>query len=275
MNSSAGEYTDAVSRDGVRLHVRSRGSREKPAILFIHGFSQSHLSWTKQFEGDLAEQFHLIAFDLRGHGWSDKPDDVAAYREPQRWGDDVAAVLASVGVRRAVFVGWSYGGRVILDYLQTHGAAAVAGIDFVAGVIDGDGSYYGKDIGTLRETWVDDPAASIEGTRRFLRACFAIQPDGAGFERMLAYTAMVPPWIRAKLGRKVQGHDTLAALTVPVLFTQGSDDGIIAPAMSRYGAATVAGSTLSLYDGVGHSPFFEAAERFDRELADFVRTCAT
>jgi non-heme chloroperoxidase len=274
MNAPETEYAEVVSTDGVRLCVRSRGSAEKPAILFLHGFNQSHLSWTRQFESDLADRFHLIAFDLRGHGWSDKPDDVAAYREPQRWGDDVASVLESFGVRRAVLVGWSYGGRVIIDYLATQGSGAVAGINFVAAVVGDGDDYYGDDIGSIRDTLRKDPAASIDGTRRFLRACFAAPPGAADFERMLAYNSMTPPAIRSKLmGRKVGAHELLSGITVPVLFTQGTLDRIISPQMSRYGAATVPGATLSLYEGIGHSPFFEAPERFDRELADFVRTC--
>ena len=275
MSANENEYAEVVSSDGVRLCVRSRGSAGNPAILFLHGYNQSHLSWTKQFEGDLAGRFHLIAFDLRGHGWSDKPDDAAAYREPQRWGDDVAAVLRSSGERRAVLVGWSYGGRVILDYLATHGSGAVAGINFVAAVVGDDEDYYGGDIGTIRGTLAKDPAANIDGTRRFLRACFATPPGAADFERMLAYNSMTPPAIRAKLaGRKVNAHELLAGITVPALFTQGTLDGIISPQMSRYGASTVPGAALSLYEGIGHSPFYEASERFDRELADFVRTCA-
>ena len=91
---------------------------------------------------------------------------------------------------------------------------------------------------------------------------------------MLAYNAMVPPAIRAKLlGRDVDEKALLASLALPVLFTQGTLDAIVAPAMSAYGLQTVPGARLSLYEGIGHSPFFEDAERFDRELADFVRTC--
>ena len=276
MNAGESEYSEVVSSDGVRLCVRSRGSAENPAILFLHGYNQSHLSWTKQFEGDLAGRFHLIAFDLRGHGWSDKPDDVAAYREPQRWGDDVAAVLQSFGLQRAVLVGWSYGGRVILDYLATHGSAAVAGINFVAAVVGDVAEYYGEDIGTIRGTFAKDPAANIDGTRRFLRACFATPPSADDFERMLAYNSMPPPAIRSKLaGRKVDAGELLAGITVPVLFTQGTLDGIISPEMSRYGASAVPGAALSLYEGVGHSPFFESPERFDRELAEFVRAAGS
>ena len=268
------EYLDVASSDGTRLCVWSRGARERPAIVFIHGFSQSHLSWRKQFDGPLADEFHLIAFDLRGHGWSDKPLDTAAYRDPQLWADDVSAVLSATEARRSVLVGWSYGGRVILDYVAARGTGTIAGINFVAGVVGDDGDYYGDRIGTIRGTMERDPQASIDGTRRFLRACFEPQPDAEDFERILAYNAMVPPAIRAKLaGRKVAAHDVLAGLHVPVLFTQGTRDGIIAPAMSQYGAQTVPDAMLSLYEGIGHSPFFEDAERFDRELADFVRTC--
>ncbi len=243
-------------------------------ILFLHGFSQSHLAWRRQFEGALAQRFRLIAFDLRGHGWSEKPAGAESYREPHRWADDVAAVLDAAGAERAVFVGWSYGGRVILDYAAAHGTQAIAGINFVAAVIGDAAEYYGERIGTIRGTLSADPATSIDGTRRFLRACFAHEPAPDDFERMLAYNAMVPPAIRAKLlGRDVDGKALLASLALPMLFTQGTLDAIVAPAMSAYGLQTVPGARLSLYEGIGHSPFFEDAERFDRELADFVRTC--
>ncbi len=267
-------YLDVESPDGVCLHVRAQGEKTSPAIIFIHGFSQSHLSWARQFDGPLADEFYLAALDLRGHGWSDKPDDAAAYRESRRWGDDVAAVLRALDVPRAVLVGWSYGGRVILDYLAAHGSEAIAGINFVAPGIADEDSYYGADIGLIRKTISSDPAESIEGTRAFLRACFAREPDREDFERMLAYNAMTPPAIRAMLlGRDLDAYDLLTQIDVPVLFTHGTEDGIFTPAMSRYGAATVPGAKLSLYEGIGHSTFFEDAPRFNRELRDFVRAC--
>lgn len=274
VNEAQSEYLEAVSGDGVRLCVRVTGPPDGFPILFLHGFTQSHLAWRRQFEGPLARRFRLIAFDLRGHGWSDKPQDASAYGEPHRWAGDVAAVLAAAAAERAVFVGWSYGGRVILDYAATLGTAAIAGINFVAAVVGDAGEYYGERIGTIRGTLASDPAANIDGTRRFLRACFERQPAEDDFERMLAYNAMVPPAIRAKLlKRKVDGHAVLASLASPALFTQGTRDAIIGRAMCEYGVKTVPGATLSLYEGIGHSPFWEDAERFDRELTDFVRIC--
>jgi pimeloyl-ACP methyl ester carboxylesterase len=48
-------------------------------------------------------------------------------------------------------------------------------------------------------------------------------------------------------------------------------DRIIAPAAGRYTASAVPGARLSLYEGIGHSPFFEDAPSFNAELAEFVR----
>jgi pimeloyl-ACP methyl ester carboxylesterase len=48
-------------------------------------------------------------------------------------------------------------------------------------------------------------------------------------------------------------------------------DRIVHPAIAAYTAARVPGARLSLYDGVGHSPFFEDPTRFNRELAAFVK----
>jgi non-heme chloroperoxidase len=56
-----------------------------------------------------------------------------------------------------------------------------------------------------------------------------------------------------------------------VLVTHGTMDRIILAAAGSYTAAHVRGARLSLYDGVGHSPFFEDPTRFNRELAEFVR----
>jgi pimeloyl-ACP methyl ester carboxylesterase len=91
-------------------------------------------------------------------------------------------------------------------------------------------------------------------------------------EITLAYTMAVPAKVRALIMARTRDEgDILARLRVPVLVTHGTMDRIILPAAGRYTAAQVPGARLSLYDGVGHSPFFEDPTRFNRELAAFVR----
>jgi non-heme chloroperoxidase len=78
---------------GVPLSVAETGHPDALGVLFIHGLGQSHLSFSAQLESPLAERFHLVAFDLRGHGNSGKPWEASAYSESRAWADDVAAML--------------------------------------------------------------------------------------------------------------------------------------------------------------------------------------
>jgi non-heme chloroperoxidase len=54
--------------DGLAISAQDWGNPAGPEILFIHGFSQSHLSWIRQVDSDLAKEFHIVTYDLRGHG---------------------------------------------------------------------------------------------------------------------------------------------------------------------------------------------------------------
>src|ERR1700710_2238087 len=47
--------------DGLTISAQEWGNPNGPEILFIHGFSQSHLSWMRQADSELAKEFPLIA----------------------------------------------------------------------------------------------------------------------------------------------------------------------------------------------------------------------
>src|SRR5207342_6306 len=78
---------------GLRLHVREWGKVDGPPILFVHGWSQNHLCWVKQYESSLADEFRLVAFDLRGHGMSEAPLEPEHYTDGKLWADDLAAII--------------------------------------------------------------------------------------------------------------------------------------------------------------------------------------
>jgi pimeloyl-ACP methyl ester carboxylesterase len=74
---------------------------------------------------------------------------------------------------------------------------------------------------------------------------------------MLAFNMMVPPKVRANMaGRTLNIDDILMALKLPVLVTQGATDRLALPAAAKYTAAKISGAKLSLYDGIGHAPFW-------------------
>ena len=91
----------------VQLHVIETGNRRGRPILFIHGFSQCSLAWSRQLNSELAADFRLVAMDSRGHGRSDKPRD--GYTDSRLWAEDVNAVIQTLRADHPILCGWSYG----------------------------------------------------------------------------------------------------------------------------------------------------------------------
>ncbi len=63
--------------NGISLHVEDSGSG--PAVLLLHGWPDSTYPWRHQVPYLLSHGFRVIAFDLRGFGGSDKPQEVSAF----------------------------------------------------------------------------------------------------------------------------------------------------------------------------------------------------
>lgn len=260
---------------GVRLHVREWGDPDGPAILFVHGLSQCDVCWTKQVSGSLAAAHRIVTFDIRGHGLSEQPADQEAYADGQLWADDIAAVIRQTALDQPVVVAWSYGGFIVTDYLRAYGDADLGGINLVGGAtILRPPTFDHLGPGLLenaQEMCALDLGTNIAAVRRFLRACTAQPLERDEWVIALCWNMVVPPGVRgALIAREIDGDDALSSLSVPVLVSHGRDDAIVLPSMAEHVLGSCAPAVASWYDGVGHMPFWEAAERFDDELGDFV-----
>ena len=259
---------------GLDLNVVETGNADGRPILFIHGYSQNLLSWKKQLESDLGEEFRLVAMDIRGHGNSEKPTD--AYDDPALWADDVQGVIDALALEGPVLVGWSYGGVIISDYVSIHGTDDIAGANYVGAV-----SKLGTDdaLAVIGEDYLElipgfestDAEESVETLDTFVRRCVYGEPSPEDLYFVLGFNVVVPPYVREGLhSREVVHDDDLAAVDVPVLLTHGAEDTIVLQAAAEEHHDLLPDSERSTYAGVGHSPFWEAPERFNRELRDFV-----
>jgi pimeloyl-ACP methyl ester carboxylesterase len=115
-----------------------------------------------------------------------------------------------------------------------------------------------------------DLATNIAAIHRFLRACTVEELDPRDWATALSWNMVVPPAVRgALISRDIDGSDVLAELSVPVLVTHGRQDQIVLPSMAEHVLGLCDSAHASWYDGIGHMPFWEAPERFDRELAEF------
>jgi non-heme chloroperoxidase len=262
---------------GLRLHVREWGNPDGAPILLIHAWSQNHLCWAKQYNSALADEFRLVAYDLRGHGMSEAPLDPEHYADAALWADDAAAIIAQLALDRPVLVGWSYGCFAICDYLRSHGQDRIAAIDFVGGAAKLGQTAFGTLIGPafldhFAGATADDLPTNIRAMRSFVRACLAKPLPNDELETAVCWNVIVPARIRANLAaREIDCDDVLRSLKVPLLVTHGRADSIALPAMADHILATCPTAHASWYDGVGHAPHLEEPERFNSELADLTR----
>jgi non-heme chloroperoxidase len=264
---------------GTNLHVREWGNPEGRPVLFIHGWSASHLCWARQMEGRLAQEFRMVAFDNRGHGMSEKPSDPDSYRDPQLWADDLAAVMDQMRLDRPVLVAWSYGGFIVTDYVRAYGQDRIGAVNLVGAAVtlqpptfDHIGPGFLENAG---EAGVPDLATNIAAVQRFLRACTAEPLSPEDWSDALCWNMVVAPAVRAALiSREINGDDVLSRLSVPVLVTHGRSDAIVLPSMAEHVLDVCPTATPSWYEGLGHIPFREDQTRFDRELAELVQQAA-
>jgi non-heme chloroperoxidase len=271
------ESATVIGGGGTKLHVRDGGRRDGPPILFVHGWSQHHLAFRRQFESPLADEFRLVALDLRGHGMSEVPSDVTAYTSEETWAADIAAVIAQRGLHRPVIVAWSYGGYVVSDYLDRHGDANIAGVNYAGwSVVVGEPTphfvgrgFHDFHLGSISE----DMPTEIAAMRGFVHACFGKPIPAEDLETILAFNVMTPRFVRYALTQKPHKDyaPVLARLKVPVLISHGTAETVALPSAAEYAMRNCPTATLSRYEGAGHAPFVEDPERFNRELAAFAR----
>lgn len=204
-------FTSVTTADGVRLNVVESGNRQGPAIVFVHGISQSWLSWIAQLSNPtLRAKYRLVAFDLRGHGASEGsqvavdsegvpfavlPDgaynDGSAGSTAALWAGDLQAVLTGLGLSSPTVVGWSYGGCVVQDYIGRHGGLggigkcvllATSPVLLAPGTVDGgaDTVFGNSTIGALLSTTTVNPftghvnthAEIAAGLTGFVELCY-------------------------------------------------------------------------------------------------------
>lgn len=261
--------------DGLTIRAQVWGNASGPEILFIHGFSQSYLSWVKQTGSDLTKSFHIVTYDLRGHGGSDKPMEAKFYQNDRAWADEVAAVIQTANLKRPVVVAWSYGGRVIGDYLRYYGDGHLAGINLVdTGSKTNQDWVGGVTRNTSSRMVSSDIAANFSGTAEFVRGVTAAPLSPEDYELALAYNMAVPVEVRSAMrggaNSSIDFTPEFKKLKIPVLVTHGTMDDLIKLDAARYTASVIPGAKLSIYENVGHAAFLEQPERFNRELAEFV-----
>jgi pimeloyl-ACP methyl ester carboxylesterase len=197
--------------NGLSLAYLDEG--EGPPILLIHGFgSSAKVNWINPGWVDALVKSgrRVIAFDNRGHGASDKPHDVAAYRIAVM-AEDARNLLKHLDISRADVMGYSMGARITtflaLTYPSMVKSIILGGLGY--GIVTGIGPW--EPVVDALQT--DQPDTITDPIGQMFRK-FA---DQTGSDRVALAACM-------KATRQPISADDLATLHVPVLIAVGERD---------------------------------------------------
>ena len=227
-----------ASVNGIELYYEEHGSGR--ALLLVPGLGAD----TRLFGGivgPLAATCHVIAFDPRGGGRSDKPPGPYTI---EQMADDADGLLDVLGIEDAVVVGYSMGGRIALSLALDHPER-------------------------VRRLVLAATSARTPPSRPFGRRWLALEV----LSRLPTPGKGQPRWAWECQRRASASYDATARLgeiVVPTLVLHGRRDHMTALALAREMHAGIAGSSLVVVPGGHLSLVTRERWRFAEEVAAFV-----
>ncbi|GGH23974.1 Pimeloyl-ACP methyl ester carboxylesterase [Cribrihabitans marinus] len=267
---------------GGMIHFVKVGDPERQTLVLIHGLAGQLQQFTYALTDRLSNEFHVIALDRPGCGYSTRDgDDLAAL---PRQAEMIAAFLEARGIDRAVLVGHSLGGAVALATALDH-PERVAGLALLAPLTHPVGEV--PDVFrplAVRSAWlrralghtiaipVGERTAEAVLTEVFAPEDwpddFLVAAGGALGLRPQAYVAACADLVAS--GESIAGQAArYDELSVPGAILFGAGDTVLAPAahgttMARHGLPT------TLLPGRGHMIPLTAPE----DCEAFIRSTA-
>jgi 3-oxoadipate enol-lactonase len=169
------ETFETRGRAGTLVGVSAgHGARRALPIVFVHGINMSSDVWSDVFERLTAERL-VVAFDLRGHGKSDRSGPFGA----ADYADDTLSVMDHLRIARAHLVGTSFGGAVAC-VVAARAPSRVASILAIGSALRVEGLDVDGAVAALRAAGVRPFFASF-----LPQASFAPGTDAAIIERAL------------------------------------------------------------------------------------------
>jgi pimeloyl-ACP methyl ester carboxylesterase len=244
-----------LARPGGNISYQVTGSGQPP-LLLTHGYGAS----SAMFRPNLAAAAtQVVTWDIRGHGGSESPADPDNYSADAALADMVA-ILAELGLDRAVFGGHSLGGYLSLDFALSHP-------DQVAGLVLIDtGPGFRND--AARDDWnrrADRTAARLEA--QGLAALGSSAELRSGEHRDA--TGLIHAARQTLTQRDSHVIDGLARIQAPTLVIVGADDTPFLAA-ADYMTAKIPQARKVVIPAAGHAPNVSQPELFNAELRSFL-----
>ncbi|MFB7463376.1 alpha/beta fold hydrolase [Streptomyces sp. NPDC056224] len=257
--------------NGVNLFFDDLGPRAAAPVILIHGHPFNRTMWAPQTAALTAAGYRVITPDLRGYGESPVLAGKALLAD---LADDIAALLARLGIEQAVVGGVSMGGQIAMETRLRHPGLVRALVlsDTTPLPETEEGAKHRRELadrllaegmGPYAEEVIDKMLAPYNVTG---------MPEAA--ERVSAMMrATDPEGAAAALRGRAERPDyrpVLAGATEPCLVVVGADDVYTPVAEAEALHALMPHSVLAVIGRAGHLPGVEQPEAFNRALLEFL-----
>lgn len=271
------EIANRIAAAGIETNYHDRGWG--PAVLLIHGSGPGVSAWAnwRLTIPALSESYRVIAPDMVGFGFSDRPEGVA-YGKPT-WTAQAIGLLDALGIDKAHVVGNSFGGAIALDLAIRHpdriGRLALmgsVGVDFpITPGLDAVWGYEPSiesmrkllDIFAYDRSLVNDELAE-------LRYRASIRP---GFHE--SFSSMFPAPRQRWVGALASSERDIRAIPHETLIVHGRDDRVIPLSNSLTLLEWIERAQLHVFGRCGHWVQIEHAAQFARLLDGFFGEAAS
>ena len=260
-----------VEAGGERVHYVDLGDKAAPAektILMLHGASANLRDLMTSIAPPLAAGGRVILIDRPGHGWTSRRAG-RADAQLARQADIAAALLDTIGVKRAIVLGHSWAGALALRLALDH-PDHVAGLILISPVTHPWPGGVG---------WINDVAVTpvigwlfthtiiapvgIRSLMQGIAFVFAPAEPPAGYIEQSGLPLLLRPNdflanaedlvdLKPQIVEQAQRY---GGLKLPVLVIVGTTDNVVSPVIhSKAIAREIAGAKLIELDGAGHVP---------------------
>lgn len=153
-----------VQAGGLNIFYREAGPKDAPVLLLLHGYPTSSFMFRKLIP-ILAEEYHVIAPDLPGFGFSESPDPAVYSYTFDNLAAAMQAFIDTLGLKRFALYVFDYGA-------PTGYRLAMANPEKITGIISQNGNAYEEGLGDawagIRNYWADPSQENRDALRDFV-----------------------------------------------------------------------------------------------------------
>jgi 3-oxoadipate enol-lactonase len=250
------------------LHYQVDGQPDGIPLVFINSLGCDLRIWEPlipPFKGD----FRIIRYDQRGHGKSDTSPGPYTIRDHS---NDLAALLADLGIDQAILVGSSVGGLIALDFALAQPAAVRALVLSDTAPKIGTTELWNERILAVQERGLDGMAEII--LRRWFTPSF-IEKHPAKYREILNMLLQTP--LDGYIATCAALRDTelrdpiLRTIQVPTLVLCGAEDQVVTPEQTLTWAAHLRQARVEIIAGAAHLPCIEQPAIMAKLIEKFLR----